>query len=243
MKRKASLPVVVWIHGGGYVVILLHRVSFRVLTIHHFTRFTTGSKDMALGLGYYDGTGLVQAADHDIIVVTINYRLGGFGFLAGEPVKRNGTFHAGLHDQRAALAWVQSYISLLGGDPNNVSAWGQSAGGASIMYHLVAEGGTLDPLFKRAFVQSPGVGSGADLKIQYGRFENFSTLAGCGDAGDDVMDCLRSVGVDVLTDVNMKVFEWEASPVPDGDYIRHTMDAELARGLWIDIPLRMRLLG
>ncbi|KAF9886937.1 hypothetical protein FE257_010678 [Aspergillus nanangensis] len=208
-KHKRNTPVVVWIHGGG---------------------FTVGSKDTDLGMGYYDGTGLIQQADHDLIVITINYRLGGFGFLAGEPLRTAGTFHAGLHDQRAALAWVQSYIHLLGGDPDNVSAWGQSAGAGSIMYHLVAEGGTLDPLFQRAFVQSPGFASGMDMEYQYERFQNFTALAGCEDAGSHVMDCLRAVDASVLTEVNKQVFSWEASPVPDGMYIQSTADVELAKG-------------
>lgn len=187
-------------------------------------------------MGYYDGTSLVSRADNDLIVVSINYRLGGFGFLAGQPLRSEGVFNAGLHDQRAALEWVQSYIHLLGGDRHNVSAWGQSGGSGSIMYHLIAEGGTLDPLFRRAVLQSPGFGVNANPPVYQKRFESFAAAAGCPPKGEDSLRCLRAANSSVLTKANGKVFEGEASPVPDGKYIRSPALVEYARGnTWKDI--------
>ncbi|KAL4881111.1 carboxylesterase family protein [Aspergillus karnatakaensis] len=216
LKRpERPVPVVVWIHGGGYV---------------------SGSKDQALEEGYYNGASLIERAHNQLIVVSINYRLGGFGFLAGEPLQEQGTFNAGLHDQRAALTWVQSYIHLLGGDPNHISAWGQSAGAGSIVYHLIAEGGELDPLFRRAVLQSPNFGSNVRSEVYNKRFEDFAEAAGCPTDGVNALSCLRAANSSILREANTRVFLGESSPVPDGKYIRHTALVEYAAGHnWKDI--------
>ncbi|KAF9884865.1 hypothetical protein FE257_001208 [Aspergillus nanangensis] len=204
--HKKPIPVVVWFYGGSYV---------------------TGSKDQALGMGLYDGSGLIQQADQDLIVVTFNYRLGAFGFLAGEALKGNGSYHAGFLDQRAALSWVQSYIRLLGGDPDNVSAWGQSAGSGSILYHLLAEGGTLPPLFNKAFFQSPGFDPNVNVEDVEENFYNFTEAAGCGNA-TDMMQCLRSVDSSALQKGNL-VVSTNINPVPDGSYIPQPAQVALAQ--------------
>ncbi|PKX89151.1 carboxylesterase family protein [Aspergillus novofumigatus IBT 16806] len=206
-KRQRLIPVVVWIHGGAYV---------------------SGSKDQAIGTGYYDGTSLIQQADNNLIVVTINYRLGAFGFLAGEPLRTQGVFNAGLHDQRAALAWVQAYIHLLGGDPDSVSAWGESAGGGSLMYHLIAEGGKLDPLFRRALLQSPSFAVNANPQVNHKLFRDFAAAAQCPTEGEDALRCLRLANSTILTRANEEVYL--GAPVPDGKYIRNPALFEYARG-------------
>ncbi|KAL2844131.1 Alpha/Beta hydrolase protein [Aspergillus pseudoustus] len=215
--RRPSVPVTVWIHGGGYV---------------------TGSKDQGISIGYFDGTSLIQRADQDLIVVSINYRLGAFGFLAGEPLRRKGrdssktsaVFNAGLHDQRAALEWVQRYIHLLGGNADNVSAWGQSAGAGSIMHHLIARGGKLDPLFKTAVLQSPGFSTSADETKTEAQFAAFADAVGCPTRGREALRCLRTVNTTVLREANVNVFAGSANPVPDGEYIQDVALYEYARG-------------
>ncbi|KAL2818016.1 Alpha/Beta hydrolase protein [Aspergillus granulosus] len=218
-SHRPSVPVVVWIHGGAYV---------------------TGSKDQGISIGYFDGTSLIQRAEQNLIVVSINYRLGAFGFLAGEPLRGegNGTcttrtsavFNAGLHDQRAALKWVQSYIHLLGGDANNVSAWGQSAGAGSIMHHLIAKGGTLDPLFKTAALYSPGFGTSADEAKTEAQFEAFAGAVGCPVKGTDALRCLRAANTTVLKEANVNIFAGAANPVPDGEYIQNVALLEYSQG-------------
>ena len=69
------------------------------------------------------------------------YRLNLLGFLAGRAVQEDGNLNAGLLDQRAALEWVQRHISKFGGDPEQVTIDGESAGGASVMIHIAAFGG------------------------------------------------------------------------------------------------------
>jgi para-nitrobenzyl esterase len=133
-KPGAKLPVIVFIHGGG---------------------FTVGSSGMAL----YGGAGV---AARGAVFVNFNYRLGILGFMAHpelsaeSPHRASGNY--GFLDQVAALRWVQRNITRFGGDPANVTISGQSAGGVSVV-SLVASPLALG-LFQRAFVQSgPAIGA------------------------------------------------------------------------------------
>ncbi|HVN57658.1 MAG TPA: carboxylesterase family protein [Bacteroidales bacterium] len=130
-KAGSALPVIVWIHGGG---------------------FTGGSGTVPL----YDGT---EMAKKGVVFVTINYRLGVFGFLAHPSLtaesqdKVSGNY--GILDQIAALRWVRNNIALFGGDPGNVTIDGQSAGSFSVnalMISPMAKG-----LFHRAIGESGGM--------------------------------------------------------------------------------------
>ncbi|XP_075165587.1 cricklet [Haematobia irritans] len=108
-KSKGPLPVMVWIHGGGFT-------------------FGNGNSD------YYLPLSLLQ---EDVIVVTFNYRLGVLGFLClpEEGIWGN----AGLKDQRLALEWVNENIHNFNGDPNNVTLFGESAGAASVHLHMYSK--------------------------------------------------------------------------------------------------------
>ena len=79
--------------------------------------------------------------DNGFISVIIQYRLGAFGFLASEDVKKGGVLNAGLLDMNFALQWVQKYASKFGGDPNRVTIAGESAGAAAVLYQSMAYGG------------------------------------------------------------------------------------------------------
>ncbi|KAK7539308.1 acetylcholinesterase [Phyllosticta citribraziliensis] len=125
-------PVVVAFHGGGY---------------------TYGSKaDLGDAYGLLNRSRVVG---EEIIYVSINYRLGAFGFLSGPSFQKNGIANAGLHDQRFALEWVQKHISKFGGDKDRVTLLGESAGGGSILHQITAYGGLLDVPFASAIPQSP----------------------------------------------------------------------------------------
>ncbi len=124
----AQRPVLVWIHGGAFVI---------------------GAGSQAL----YDGSHL--AAKGDAVVVTINYRMGALGFLhlneiTGGRIPSSG--NEGLLDQAAALAWVRDNIARFGGDPGNVTIFGESAGGMSVGCHLALPGSR--GLFHKAIPQS-----------------------------------------------------------------------------------------
>lgn len=115
-------PVMVYIHGGGFVI-------------------GSGGK-LIYGANY-----LVR---HDVIVVTFNYRLGALGFMCLGIKEAPG--NAGIKDQIAALRWVKKNIGAFGGDPDNVTIFGHSAGAASVSLLIASE--ATDGLFNRAIVQS-----------------------------------------------------------------------------------------
>ncbi|MBU5353024.1 carboxylesterase/lipase family protein [Paenibacillus silvae] len=119
------LPVMVWIHGGSFV---------------------TGSGSLPV----YDGTQL--AVRGDVIVVTINYRLGPLGFLHMAPLGQGFVSNAGLLDQVAALQWVKENITAFGGDPNQVTVFGESAGSMSIAALMAMP--SAKGLFQRAIMES-----------------------------------------------------------------------------------------
>jgi para-nitrobenzyl esterase len=113
-KPGQKLPVMVWIHGGS---------------------FTGGSSTNGFGANH-DGT---EFAKKGIITVTINYRLGRAGWFAHPALAKEGpTGNYGLMDQIQALKWVQSNITSFGGDPKNVTVFGESAGGISVGYIMLA---------------------------------------------------------------------------------------------------------
>jgi carboxylesterase type B len=120
--NTSKLPVYFFIQGGGF-------------------NFNSNAN--------YDGSGLIAASQNQIVVVTFNYRVGPYGFLASQEVQASpsASLNNGLKDQRKALEWVQKYISRFGGDPKHVVLGGDSAGAASITYHLTAYGGRNDGLF------------------------------------------------------------------------------------------------
>ncbi|KAL9587805.1 MAG: hypothetical protein Q9203_003385 [Teloschistes exilis] len=86
----------------------------------------------------YDGQGIRDATQNTIIWVVPNYRLGTYGWLAGDTVEHHGSPNAALYDQRLVFQFVQAYIEQIGGDKDGVSAWGNSAGAGSIIHHLTA---------------------------------------------------------------------------------------------------------
>lgn len=124
---KRKLPVMVFIHGGG---------------------FCSGASND------YDGKALVN--NGNIIFVSLNYRVGIFGFFSHPSINQEGDRRGnfGIMDQQLALSWVQQNISNFGGDKFNVTVFGESAGGASILAHIAAPSSR--GLFHKAIVQSGG---------------------------------------------------------------------------------------
>ena len=219
------LPVVVFIFGGGFIL---------------------GSKDIYQPqVPFYDGSGMISQSDNNMIFVTFNYRLGAFGFLAGTSMEEDALPNAGLWDQRAVFEWVQEHIHLVGGDPKKVTAMGESAGASSIMHHLVAEGGKLDPLFQRAVLLSPAFQPIWDRagNVQ-STFETFASLAGC---DKPTVECLRGLDAAALIKANEDLIlqqvpgTFAVGPTPDGNLIRQIPVLELASGnFW---PLKSLVLS
>lgn len=164
-KSGNNLPVMVWIHGGAFI---------------------TGS-----GGGSYEPSRLVA---QDVVVVTMNYRLGVLGFMpaAELPV---GSGQYGLMDQQLALQWVQDNIEAFGGDADNVTIFGESAGGHSVLSQLVSAGANTgsEGLFHKAIVQS-GAYQPTQIPQAYGEANIGAPIIatlGC-DSEPDVLSCLRN---------------------------------------------------
>ena len=194
-----GLPVMVWIHGGTFIG----------------------------GAGaWYPAKALV--ARGNLVVVTINYRLGPFGFLAnrsldaGDPRRHSGNY--GLLDQQAALRWIRDNIEEFGGDPHRVTVAGQSAGAISIGLHLVSPAAA--GLFTRAIIESgPFLGPldrTRTLAEAEARGEIFAAKLGC-DQTPEVAACLRAkTTAQVLATIPANLLEagdlpW--APIVDGDLI------------------------
>jgi carboxylesterase type B len=119
IKQNANLPVMVWIYGQGY---------------------EAGSYNCSL----YNPTALVAGAaakGTPVIYVAMNYRVNIFGFASSSALRSEKSLNAGLLDQRLALAWVQSNIATFGGNPKNVTIFGESDGATSVGLHLTSNAG------------------------------------------------------------------------------------------------------
>ena len=151
LRTAANLPVMVWLHGGS-------------------NRVGSGTE------AGYDGTVL---ASHGVVVVTINYRLGAMGFLSHPELTAESPHHSsgnyGLLDQIAALQWVQQNITQFGGDPGNVTLFGESAGSVdatTLMASPLTKG-----LFRRVIAESgPAFGLGPERNVAY--MESLGTAVG-----------------------------------------------------------------
>ncbi len=163
----AARPVLVWIHGGA---------------------FANGSADL------YDARRL--ATRGDIVVVTVNYRLGAPGFLAHPALGPPGDVgNYGLVDQQAALRWVRDNISAFGGDPAKVTVAGQSAGAMSVCDHLVAPGSA--GLFRAAIIASGPCTAQAVLADAERDSRAYAAERGCIDPAAAAA-CLRALPADTL---------------------------------------------
>ena len=161
-----GLPVMVWLHPGAFLV------------------------------GDSGGQIPSELVGRGVVVVTLNYRLGVLGWLshpqltAESPDATSGNY--GLQDQQAALRWVQNNIEQFGGDPDNVTIFGESAGGVSVHAHMVSEDSA--GLFHRAIIQSGAYAmTFPTLAAAEVEGSNFAGALGCG-----TVECLRGLSVQTL---------------------------------------------
>ncbi|KAL2811582.1 Alpha/Beta hydrolase protein [Aspergillus granulosus] len=173
-RPTTKLPVVVFIHGGA---------------------FSSGGAEAG-----NDGTPLVQQGivlGQPFILVSIQYRLGAFGFLPGKDLVGNSNL--GLRDQRLALQWVRDNISAFGGDPEKVVLFGFSAGSMSAMDHTIINGGDMDGLFRGVVLASGSVlpALNVDHPKAQDVYDSLVSRAGCGSSGN-TLECLRSLDAKTL---------------------------------------------
>jgi para-nitrobenzyl esterase len=203
-------PVLVWLHGGAF-------------------RVGSGS------LPFYDGTAFARRG---VVLVTLNYRLGRFGFFAHPALGDDGG-NLGLLDQIAALEWVRDNVAAFGGDPARVTVFGESAGGASALHLLVAP--AAKGLFQGAVLQSGG-GFQIDRRLDATRGARQSLLdegvawsktAGAADAA-----ALRALPAEqVLGGTRVDGGLASVGPVIDGRLVSDDPGVLLARGSFNRVPV------
>nr|XP_054771304.1 acetylcholinesterase-like [Lytechinus pictus] len=193
--KPKSAAVMVWIHGGGY----------------HF-----GTKN----LERLNAMPLV--AVEDVIVVSINYRLGILGFLSTEDGAIPGNL--GLLDQRQALLWVKENIAAFGGDPDRVTIFGESAGSGSVNCHLLSS--MSRGLFSGAIMQSGAMSltwtfktpkANAELTLAFGKAMECET-----DSSTELLTCLRGKSeedIKALLDTGTSAMLYLVAPVADGHFL------------------------
>lgn len=218
-SARGRRPVMLFIHGGGYV-------------------------NGASNIPVYNGANL--ARNGEVVVVSINYRLAALGFLSTEALQAEresldgGAGNMGILDMLAALRWVQANIAAFGGDPDNVTIFGESAGGSAVCSLLAADGA--EGLFHRGIIESGGCSASPLRGGSRGTFDVGDTLVerlGC--TGPDELSCLRALTSQEILDAVMQ----DASglgfapygPAIDGATFSDSPAQLLADGAGIDVPL------
>lgn len=230
------LPVMIWFHGGSNVT---GSTGDNIPFVQPPTLF-------------YNGLGLVEEAE--VVVVTANYRLGVMGFFAHEALSAESpdgvSGNQGILDQRMVMQWVADEIAAFGGDPDNVTIFGESAGAFDVCFHMVSTGS--QGLFDRALGQSGGCTTALRTRSEAeAESDVFTEAMGCAGASD-VASCLRGVPVAALlmeAPVDGAIEDppggdfysggtprWQFMPVVDGVVIADQPRALFDRGEVADVP-------
>jgi para-nitrobenzyl esterase len=229
-ERKAKLPVMVWIHGGAFV-------------------FGSGSSPATFG---------EQFVRQGVILVTFNYRLGRLGHFAfpalSEEAGEEGTGSYAYMDQIAALEWIKENITAFGGDPDNVTIFGESAGGVSV--HSLLSIPKARGLFHRAISQSgggrDGVLTGRPLReAENDRYypisaetigSNFARKHGIEGADAGALQKLRELSAVEVVDGGQETYGEEntpiySGPILDGEFVVETAESAYKAGRQARVPL------
>ncbi|KXJ87369.1 Alpha/Beta hydrolase protein [Microdochium bolleyi] len=217
-SKKKLLPVAVYMHGGA---------------------FNRGNAAM------HNSGAMVGWSAEPFICVSFGYRIGALGFLPSALSKKEGAVNLGLKDQICLMEWVQENIGFFGGDKDQVTLFGLSAGAHSIGHHLLDYEPNKKPLFHRVIIESGSPTSRAvrhyDSTIHERQFADF--LAAVSLPPDtpegEVFPYLRSLPASVIAEAQTKVFgaynpslRWAFQPVIDGEIIRRAPMDTWRQGLW-----------
>lgn len=221
----SALPVLFWIYGGA---------------------FELGST------ATYSGNSLVSGGigmNMPFIFVAANYRVGGFGFLPGKEILKDGSANLGLLDQRLALEWVADNIKDFGGDPDKVTIWGESAGSISVFDQMALYDGDNSykgkPLFRGAMMDSGNVVPADSVDGVKGQaiYDSVVKEAGCSTA-KDTLTCLQNLDYTTFLNAANSVppfMSYEGVALsylarPDGKVLTASPDKLAKAGKFADVP-------
>jgi carboxylesterase type B len=184
-----------------------------------------------------------------IIFVTVNYRVGGFGFLPGAEILADGSANLGLLDQRLGLQWVADNIAAFGGDPTKVTIWGESAGAISVLDQMALYDGDINykgnPLFRAAIMNSGSIIPADPVDCPKGQvvYDTVVAAAGCSAAGD-TLGCLRAAPYETLLNATNSVpgllsyssVALSYLPRPDGTALTASPEVLITSGKYAKVP-------
>jgi carboxylesterase type B len=231
-KAGDKLPVLFWIFPGGF----------------------------EMGSNMMDGGSLLRAArlnGQPFVFVAVNYRLGGFGFMPGREILRDGSANLGLLDQRLGLEWVADNIAAFGGDAAKLTIWGVSAGAISVLDQMALYGGNATykgrPLFRGAIMNSGGIipADAVDCAKGQAVYDQVVREAGCSGAGagagdgGDTLACLRRTDYRTFLRAANSVpsmFSYQSValsylPRPDGTVLPDSPDNLVLAGRYHAVPM------
>ncbi|KZV67208.1 carotenoid ester lipase precursor [Peniophora sp. CONT] len=222
VTADSKLPILFFLYGGGFQV---------------------------GGSSGYDGNTIVARSlelGEPVVSVSVNYRVSALGFPGGKEAREAGVGNLGLRDQRAGLRWVQKYIHAFGGDPSKVTIWGGSAGAISVGMQMLTNGGDTEGLFRAAFMSSGGPLPTGSVEHVQDRWDNFATIAGCGDflGKASVFECLRNASLEDIRagqDASGSIFGYYGLdvawlPSADGDFLSALPQELVRKGSVADVP-------
>ncbi|KAK8071270.1 hypothetical protein PG997_011473 [Apiospora hydei] len=220
---KKLLPVAIYMHGGA---------------------FNRGNAAM------HDTASMVGWSAAPFVAVSFGYRIGALGFLPSGLSAKEGALNLGLKDQILMMEWVQENIHLFGGDKDNVTLIGLSAGAHSIGHHLLNYEEGKPPLFHRIVMESGAPTSRAvrhfDAEIHEQQFRDFLAAVNCPQDTPEsgIFPYLRSLPIDAIAAAQTKVFyeynpslRWAFQPVIDGEIIRQRPIDAWRKGQWHKMPI------
>ncbi|GKT40877.1 lipase 5 [Colletotrichum spaethianum] len=210
---SSRLPVVVWVHGGGF--------------------FGGFGADGNTNTSYVVRDSVENGTP--IMAITINYRLGFFGFPGGHQVAAEGVTNLGLKDQRHALRWIQENVAAFGGDPSKVTLWGQSAGAISIGHQILAYGGNgAEELFRGGILVSGSAGLATNMLLPthpsiMEAYDGLLNATGCADA-DHTLNCVREAPADIVWKATIGAPFPSWWPSIDGDFVQKPPTWQILEG-------------
>ncbi|KAK0661918.1 Cholinesterase [Lasiodiplodia hormozganensis] len=219
VNSSANLPVALYVHGGA------------------FNRGFAAMQDLPSMIGW---------SESPFIGVSFHYRISALGFLPSALTEKEGLLNLGLRDMYFFFEWFRQNIGEFGGNPEDVTVFGLSAG-AHAIGHMIMN--TDEPFFQRAIMESGGTTARAvhkpTEKLHEDQFEKYVKGANCGDVPEEsVFDCLREQPAEVVFKAAFDVFDeynpslrWAFQPTIDGKIIKRRPTEAWESGKWNKIPI------